>query len=128
MEALLDGEASSPVVGVASSEACGEPEVPLMPRLGIDMPLHDTRPPVRGDVIIAARTVYRVLDSRLVDSPIWDNRWSCQVAVIARSTDQAVRDEVVEIECEREPRPYLFRLRWYRKGEGPAEHFGLGDA
>lgn len=82
----------------------------------MDMPSYDTLPPVRGDVLAGPTIVYRVLDSRAVESRVWCNRWrvSCERIGARKTVEASLRAGLGQ------------HKRWlefvpYRKGEKPGE-------
>lgn len=94
-----------------------------MPSFTLDLALDNPRVPERGDLVATARTVYRVLDSRPVDSTLWGNRWHLRLQVLARTTHEGIRAAVLEHHGG-DPVPYVWWSDRYRPGETPAEYFG----
>lgn len=87
-----------------------------MPRFRLDLAVDDSRSPDRGDVLYSARLIYEITDARPVDSKVWPNRW----AITCRRLGPRNADTVVV------PRPgaQAWHSRLYRRGEGPADHYG----
>jgi hypothetical protein len=54
----------------------------------LDLPLDDTEVPQRGDIHVTERAVYLILDARLVDSRLWDNRWRLTQRRIGDAVDR----------------------------------------
>lgn len=73
----------------------------------------------RGDVIVSARCVYRILDAVPVDSAKWGNRTRVVAVKIGTATDHEA-----DVPPDLEPGAEIYWTQTYRRGEGPEEFFG----
>lgn len=93
----------------------------MKPRtMTIDHPLDMAVPVTAGDVLVSARTVYRVVASRPVESRLWGNRWSVTIVKVGTAT-AGVPDRPILPEPGCQVRP----LASYERGVGPVETFGV---
>lgn len=95
-------------------------------RFTVDLAPDDQRPPWPGDILVTARTVNCVIDSREVESRAWCNRWAVTLTHIRERTPEERRSGGCTT-APVGPSGRTFMTTRYRRGEGPADWFAATE-